>query len=364
MPVSTPTTKEIRDNIVTDIEGEIGQTVPILSKAFIRIFAGALAGVLTLVYKYAAWVARQIFPQTSSEPQLKNQGELVNVNQKSASQAILTADATGTNTTIVYAGFKWIGSNQVVYDTVADVAIAGGVAAIEIKSLESGSVGNLNIDDELQAVSPIGGIDNILTVTGETIQGEDTEDLEDYRDRTIERYQRKPQGGAEIDYIIWQKEVPGVTRAFAFLTSPGIITCYPLVDDDPGGRIPDIAKLTEVENYLKAPTRAPLQARDNLIVAAMTEKDFVIEITNLIPNTQTVKDSIETEIDIYLAAREPLQFPDQIDKKNTISEAELISTAVNAGAQSFDLVLKFATVPISSYTLIYNELATGTVSFL
>lgn len=363
MPVSISTTKEIRDKIVNDVESAIGQTIPFLPKAFIRVLAAALAGGLTLLYKFAAWVARQIFPQTSDREQLKKSGELVNVNEKTASQAVEEFLATGIDPTIIKAGFQWVGKNQVTYSTVSDVSISGGVATIQGKALESGSIGNLNIDDEVQAVSPEPGIDNVAIVTGEITQGEDVEDLENYRDRTVERYQRKPQGGAEIDYIIWQKEVPGVTRAFAFITSPGIVTMYPLVDNDPGGRIPDQAKLDEVEDYVKTPGRAPLQARDNLITAAMTERIFSIEITNLIPDTQTAKDAIEAEIETYLLAREPVQFPDQIDKKNTISEAELTSVAVQAGGQSFDLVLKLDAGVITSYTLLFNELAVGTTTY-
>ncbi|MXC98354.1 baseplate J/gp47 family protein, partial [Escherichia coli] len=50
------------------------------------------------------------------------------------------------------------------------------------------------------------------TLTG----GFDTEDLETWRARVIERYYWTPQGGADGDYVVWAKEVPGITRAWTY----------------------------------------------------------------------------------------------------------------------------------------------------
>jgi uncharacterized phage protein gp47/JayE len=46
--------------------------------------------------------------------------------------------------------------------------------------------------------------------------GFDTEDLEVWRARVLERYYWTPQGGADGDYVVWAKEVPGVTRAWTY----------------------------------------------------------------------------------------------------------------------------------------------------
>ncbi|MCD3114262.1 phage baseplate protein, partial [Salmonella enterica subsp. enterica serovar Enteritidis] len=48
------------------------------------------------------------------------------------------------------------------------------------------------------------------TLTG----GADTEEPETWRARVMERYYWIPQGGADPDYVIWAKEIAGITRAW------------------------------------------------------------------------------------------------------------------------------------------------------
>jgi len=355
MPVIIPTTKEIKDQIVNDIESKINQTVPLLPKAFIRIFAAALAGVFTLTYKFGLWIYNQIFPQTADDQALNYLGERINVIRKSATQAILEAEDTGTNGTLIPAGTQYISSNQVVYITQSDVTITGGIAVLSLLSLRSGEIGNLANGSTLNIVSPIANVDGIATVTDILTEGEDEENTEDYRDRVMERYQRRPQGGALVDYVIWAKEVAGITRAFAFRVSPGFVSVYPIEDNNPSGRIPSQAKLDEVQDYITDPTRKPLQA--TIFTVAMTEVLFIIEISNLAPDTQEIRDAIDTNIEEFLFTRQPRQFIDEEDPKDIISESLLISIAIQSGAQTLDLVLKKGSTPLESYQLANNELA-------
>lgn len=66
MSLTTPTTKEISDNIVAQLEATLNQTIPLLPKAFIRVLAKALAGVFILLYKYAGFMLLQLFVRTAS----------------------------------------------------------------------------------------------------------------------------------------------------------------------------------------------------------------------------------------------------------------------------------------------------------
>ncbi|MGS9655319.1 baseplate J/gp47 family protein, partial [Salmonella enterica subsp. enterica serovar Infantis] len=50
------------------------------------------------------------------------------------------------------------------------------------------------------------------TLTG----GFATEDLAPWRARVLERYYGTPQGGADGDYGVWAKEVPGITSAWTY----------------------------------------------------------------------------------------------------------------------------------------------------
>ena len=56
-----PTTKEINDRIISDIESKINQSTPLLFKALNRVIAFALSGVFTILYKFGQWALKQIF---------------------------------------------------------------------------------------------------------------------------------------------------------------------------------------------------------------------------------------------------------------------------------------------------------------
>ena len=355
MPVpNIPTTEEIRDNIITDVENTLSQTVPLLPKSFVRVLAGALAGVITLCYKFGSWIYLQIFPQTSDIESLENQGGIVSTTIKQATAAVLLLDATGTDPTVIPAGFKWISSSQVQFITNADVTISGGVAAVTVTAVEFGEIGNLIPGEEVQAVNPAVGIDNLAVVNSILIEGEDQEGTEDYRSRVLDRYQRKPQGGAEVDYIIWARQVPDITRAFAFLGIPGFVNVYPLTDNDPS-RIPSGAKLTEVADYINDPSRKPLTATVNVL--AITELDIDVTLNSFLPNDPTIITNSEQAIRDYIFEREPKQFEDQSDVKNVISSAEITSVVVAVGGQSFTVVLNVEGTPETNFTLAENEIA-------
>jgi uncharacterized phage protein gp47/JayE len=229
-------------------------------------------------------------------------------------------------------------------------------------ALESGEAGNLQAGETLNIVSAIPDVDGVATVSSITTEAEDQETLEEYRARVIERYQKRPQGGALIDYNIWAREVPGITRSFSYRVDPGFIAVYP-IEDGGATRIPSAAKLAEVDAYINDPSRRPLQALT--VVAAMTEVVFNVDISNLIPDTTDIRAEIEQNVEEFLLSRQPQQFLNEQNLKNVISEATMISIAIQSGAQSLDLVLKQDTTPVSSYTLGNNELAIlGSVTFL
>lgn len=79
----------------------------------------------------------------------------------------------------------------------------------------AGAVGNADDGTSLILVTPVNGLPSsgvADTLTG----GFDTEELETWRARVIERYYWTPQGGADGDYVVWAKELPGITRAWAY----------------------------------------------------------------------------------------------------------------------------------------------------
>ncbi len=354
--ITIPTLTEIRDQILSDIESATGQTAPLLPKAVWRVLATALAGALVLLYRFGAWAYRQIFTLTADDEGLYNKAVEYGMTRTPAVQWIGTATATGDDDTVITAGTLW-SYNNYVYEVQTAVTVSGGQAAMTLKSLESGDALNLDNATIINLVSPQAGLDSTATVTSTTQAGEDQESIADFRTRILARQQNKPQGGAAPDYVSWSLEIAGIKEAFAFRPIPGFVNVYPLTDDpDPVNRIPDAAKLTEVQDYLQDTKRRPLNATVSAL--AFKELDFDIDIANLSPNDATTKSNIETAIKDYLYERRPQQYDDEANPKNIISAGEITARAITAGADICTVTLKNAGgTAITFYTLQDSELS-------
>ena len=365
-----PTTEEINDRIISDIESNIGQSTPLLYKAFNRVLAFALSGVFTILYKFGQWAIKQIFTITQDADSLELKGDQYDIPRKTSTTSKLTAGLTGDNGTIIPVGQQFRGDfNGLLYSLQSTLEIAVGVASGDMLCLTSGTSGNLINGSTLTILQPISGLDNQATISATVIEAEDQENIEDYRGRISEREKTPPQGGSLVDYVLWAKEVPGITRAFAWgyrevpvAIDPGYIEVYPISDDDPAGRIPSSAKLTEVQVYIDDPARAPMQVVE-ISVPAMTEKVIDIDVTALDPNTAAIRNAFAENVEAYLLEREPQQFLDQLDIKNVISRSGIEAIYINSGAQSVTLTIDVDSVLEESYELEYDELAIlGTIT--
>lgn len=352
-----PTTQEIKDNIINNIEQDINQTTPLLAKAFNRVLATALAGAITLLYKFGSWVFDQIFTTTQDLESLRKEGEEIGVIYKDAIQAELVAEVTGIASSTLQAGTQFVNAaNGLVYATLSAATIlpTETTISVDVLCLTAGFAGNLADSTVISLISPLTNFNDDAVILSTTVLGSDAELPDDYRQRILQAKQRKPQGGAIADYVGWALEVADITRAFAFNTSPGTVTVYTLTDNLPA-RIPTAPKLAEVQAYLEDPIRKPLN--DTVIAGLFTEVEFDVTITNLIPNTAEVKETIEENITQFLLEREPKQYDDQVNPKNIISESNLINVAIESGAESLDLLLEESAIPITSYILNDNEVA-------
>lgn len=359
--ITIPTIAQIRDQIISDIEAKIGQTIPVLPKAFFRVLAMAIAGVLALLYRFGAWVYDQIFVATADREALIRRGSEFGILPNPAVAAKLTATATGANDTITQAGWLWQ-SVGVVYEQQEDVAIAAGSATIEVLCLTAGADGNLANGSTITLVTPQAGVDNDATIASTVTTGEDEEDIEVYRTRVETRLQQRPQGGATPDYITWALEVAGIVKAFAFNTAPGVVTVYPLIALT-GTRIPAAPKLAEVEAYISDTSRKPLCA--SVEAVAMTERTITPTVTALTPDNATLRQAIEDAWTAYMYRAFPKQYPDEIAPTDIVSLSGMYQEAMAAGAQS---ILATLTISgggaITSHQLADSELAKlGTITW-
>ena len=75
MALETPTTSQINDNIVAQMQASINQSIPLLPKSFIRVLSKVLAGVFVLLYKYGGFAHLQMFVRTASTKETEINGQ-------------------------------------------------------------------------------------------------------------------------------------------------------------------------------------------------------------------------------------------------------------------------------------------------
>ena len=367
MTIQIPTTSELRDNIVANIEASISQTVPLLPKSFIRVLATVLAAVLVVLYKYGGFIFQQIFVETASFSQttingapvvpLIEWGRLVGVGDPDlATQAEVTIDLTvnSVGSGSLPAGTQFLHApSGVVYVTIASTPLVVGTVNVDVRAASdsaggdgSGSQGNREIGDILSAVSPLPGIIQDAPVTGTITTGVNAETEEAYRQRIIDRFQFRPQGGAYADYQQWSVEVAGIINAYPYTsTIPGYVDVYCECSSDiePDG-IPPQALLDDVQNSINfdedgRATRRPASAYSTVL--PITRTGFDVTVINLVVNDQpSVEAEIQRALEQYFFQLEPyilgVTLPPRRDRITVIGVLAIVQEIVSANGGVFD----------------------------
>lgn len=317
MPLTTPLLSEIAENVVSSIEAKLNQTVPALAKTVWRVWGYGVAGVWMLLYKNGVWNLNQIFPQTASAKYLEILGENKKVPRVPA--IAWEGDVNVTYGTAPPGGYRDVEAGeqmvnqqtQVVYivTTTTPITTPGG-NAIPLKAATAGEISDLNIGDELTFLDPSNLPAENAPVSTVTTQGTDQEDLEVYRQRVIDAFQRQPQGGALADYERWSNETPNVINSYPYpdATRPTYLDIYIEVDNQPDG-IPTAVELAAALDYVTNDPITGLQTRkpatDNPTMLAITRLAYDVTITGLSPTSTDIQQAIQDAVDAYFAEREP-----------------------------------------------------------
>ncbi|EFC4136851.1 baseplate J/gp47 family protein, partial [Escherichia coli] len=219
---------------------------------------------------------------------------------------------------------------------------------VPIACSSAGAVGNADDGTSLILVTPVNGLPSsgvADTLTG----GFDTEELETWRTRVIERYYWTPQGGADGDYVVWAKEVPGITRAWTYRHWMGTGTVGVMIaSSDLINPIPEESTETAARQHIEP--LAPVAGSDLYVFRPVAHTvDFHIRVT---PDTPEIRAAITAELRSFLLRD---GYPQGELKVSRISEA--ISGA--NGEYSHQLL-----APADNISIAKNELAVlGTISW-
>ena len=385
MALAVPTTQDISDNIVAQLEGSLAQTIPLLPKAVLRVVAKVMAGVFILLWKYCGWIFLQQFPAFATMKETTINGTVVRPlvehgrraglrDPENAVQAELTITVTVENQTgSLAAGAQLVRRvTQVVYQTQGAVSLNAATVTVTVKAVAgpdpenetgAGEIGNLAAGDVLEFANPLPNVAREATVLSLDVIGADAETEEEYRAVVLEKERARLQGGAYSDFRDWAKSVSGVVNAYPYTGLPGEVDVYVEVDVDvdPDG-IPDTPTLNAVLaainlNVGGKASRRPINAAPNALPITREPIDVIVRGLDVPADAlAVVQAAISAGCDEHLRSRAPfISGLSVLPRTDRITRAELggivAQIVASYGGTITAVDLEQSGVEITAYTL-------------
>ena len=331
MAFENKTIEQVNNLIVSGIEAELNTKLRLLPKSFIRVLAKVLSAVFITLYKQQAWIFLQMFVDTASFDEVEilgrkirplvMWGNLVGIGEPEGAtqwQGKIKVEVTSVNTYLDQ-GTQFINpATGLIYITTQTILLANPEEEITVKCVESGIVGNVEVDDELNVTAPYFNIGKKAVITEVTDKAIDEESESSYRARVKSRWQVQPQGGALGDYRKWSSDVAGVLQTYIYKDddSAAGVLIYVVSDDE--SRIATTGMLKEVGEACtydpvtgegRKPVTAVLDpANDGSYgnVRACSIADFTVYVDDFVgKEIDSFKSSVKTNFESYFLEREP-----------------------------------------------------------
>lgn len=336
-----PTLAENISMIRTDLFARLDVT-DTLRRMDEDVRAKVYAAALHTVYGYIDYLAMNMLPDKCDEAWLARHADMKRCPRKAATAATGFMRWDGvTNGITVPAGSVVQRDDLVQYTVTAAATSGGGILRAPVACSTAGISGNIDDGASLFLVTPISGLPS--TGMADSLSGGfDVEDLETWRARVLERYYWTPLGGADGDYVVWAKEVPGVTRAWTYRHWMGIGTVGVLVaSSDLVNPILDDETVAAAQSHI-APLAPVAGSSLYVFTAAAKTVDFEIDLN---PDNDAVRAAVTAEIRALLQRD---GYPEGTLILSRINEAISIAT----GEYSHRLISPAADVAVAK-----NELA-------
>ncbi|UWA67309.1 baseplate J/gp47 family protein [Enterobacter cloacae] len=278
----------IRSDLLTRFQEDV-----LLRRIDAEVYARAQAAAVHTLYGYIDYLARNMLPDLCDEDWLYRHGRIKRCPRKDAVAATGFVRWDGlSGTPTLPAGTQVQRDDQVTFTTTQTVKASGGVLRVPVVADNAGASGNTDDGVALRLGTPVSGIPS--TGHADTVNGgDDVEELETWRARVMERYYWIPQGGADSDYIIWAKEIAGITRAWTLRHYSGIGTVGVMVaTSDPTHPAPGDDLVLAVRDHILP--LAPV-AGAGLTVFAASEKVIPMTIA-LAKDTPEIRAAVTAEL--------------------------------------------------------------------
>ena len=183
-----PTIKQIYDSIISDMETNLGVTIPNFGKNFLRAMAMVQAAKLKLIYLTAEFVEKNTLPDTaystSRGGNLERWGQIkLNRNPFPATQGIYTIELTGEVGEVVPAQTQFQARDSSaapgqLFILDQPVTFTSTTETANIRALQAGLVSKLEVGDLLIATVPLANVEQEVEVTAEVTPPQEAESIE------------------------------------------------------------------------------------------------------------------------------------------------------------------------------------------
>jgi uncharacterized phage protein gp47/JayE len=379
--IRIPTLSELYNQIVADFESELGESIPLFGKSFLRATAAVQAAKLWINYKINAFVQKNSWVDTADPESMGGSLERfgrVKLNRNpypaTAGQYIVTVTGTigavipartifKSNDNALNAGKLFILDNQYTLVAVSD--------SITLRALEIGIDSRLNIGNQLTSTTPISLVNSLAVVSSEAVEPFSSEDIEVYRRKIIESFQLEPQGGSSSDYRLWANEVQGVAQSYPFAVSGqvGQVNLFieaTIEDSTDGQGSASAGLLDDVKDNIElpisgVPARKPVGNIVNYL--SVTPLEVNIEIAGFQGLTTDIENLIEGALTEEIAKIRPfVSAIDIVSKRNdTLNTNKIITTILTTIPGS---VFGTITLEVDSVATASKTFAGGEIPFL
>ncbi len=359
MPFEIPSLRQLAERSAGAFRANLKGSDAALWPNNVAVSAKVIAGAVWEAFGFLEYIQRQILVQTADGGFLERHAAEYGMARLAASQAEGQVVFTGDNNIAIPAGLLLSRADGVEFETLTSSNTFGtGTATVQVRARVAGKSGNTRPGVTLGLAVALDQIASLATVGTLGIGGgADIESDNALRERVLFRKRMPPHGGAAHDYIIWAREIPGVTRVFVdpvnALNERTTIGIWFLMDDVYANGIPQGADVTAMESHLDGlrPAGAILD------VDAPTPVAVNVTIDNLVPDTQDVREAVKAELaDLFRRSMKVATLTDPFTLR-TSKIWEAISAA--SGEDSHTL-----TVPEEDLELEVGEIPIlGTVSF-
>lgn len=392
--IQTKTVKEVAENLIASFESNYGQTIPLAKLSFFRVVSWVMAAVFVSLYHLGAWVLLQRSPRFASYQTFRLFGVDFNPLIELGRRWGVVDPFPATQATVVFGAFAGdqpgsmnvgdtvrVDDTGVIYRAITSVSwLASESGELNFQAIASGDAeggdgsgtqGNAPVSSTATPIQPKPLAQ--LFVSSIADEGTDKETEESYRQRVVDRGQKRPQGGAPADIELWGEETAGVAavRPYRGLKA-GEVDAYVEADTiptNPDG-IPSQALLDEVlanitytqgSGGVGLATRRPTGQWVNTI--AINRLGVTMTVAELnVGDPVAVQQQAEEAVDEYLRSREPFILGNSIPPaKNNITRSTLSSiiediVALSGGSMGAT-TMSVEGVAVENYALDREEMA-------